>query len=124
MHTASESTSATALARMQERYQRARIFISHDLWLIDHRTFSSTKRLVILPLQVIVIVLRGFFVDHQCMLRANALTYTTMLLLVPMLAFMFAFLKGLGIQEHIGTWVLGQISPGSEDIVRQINTHP
>lgn len=120
MHTASESTSPTSSTRLQERLQRARRFFSHDLWRIEHTTFSSPIRFVIFPLQVMVIVLRGFFVEHQCMLRANALTYTTMLLLVPMLAFMFAFLKGFGIQEHIGTWVIGQISPGSEDIVRQI----
>jgi membrane protein len=35
---------------------------------------------------------------------------------------MFAFLKGLGIQNKIEPWLIGQISAGSEDTLRQIIT--
>ncbi|MBM3988340.1 MAG: YihY family inner membrane protein [Planctomycetes bacterium] len=41
------------------------------------------------------------FVGDNCMLRAMALTYTTVLSLVPLLAFSFAILKGLGFYEDL-----------------------
>jgi membrane protein len=71
-------------------------------------------------LQVVLIVWRGFFWDHQCLLRSSALTYTTLLALVPMLAFMFAFLKGLGVQNMLEPWLIDKLSAGSEDTVRLI----
>jgi membrane protein len=70
--------------------------------------------------QVVLIVLRGFFGEHQCLLRSSALTYTTLLALVPMLAFMFAFLKGLGVQNMLEPWLIDKLSAGSEDTVRLI----
>jgi membrane protein len=70
------------------------------------------------PLQVVLIVLRGFFLKHQCLLRASALTYTTLLALVPMLAFMFAFLKGLGVQNQLEPLLIDKLSAGSEETVR------
>ena len=35
----------------------------------------------------------------RCFLRASALTYTTLLSLVPLLALMFSVLKGLGVRS-------------------------
>jgi hypothetical protein len=72
---------------------------------------------VLRPLQVVVIVMRGFFQD-QCLLRASALTYTTLLALVPMLAFMFAFLKGLGVRNLLEPLLIDKLSVGSEETVR------
>jgi membrane protein len=95
-------------------------FILRDIWLIEPTTTSPTRALVLGPLQVVLIVLRGFFWEHQCLLRSSALTYTTLLALVPMLAFMFAFLKGLGVQNMLEPWLIAKLSVGSEDTVRLI----
>lgn len=72
---------------------------------------------------MILIVLRGFFIEHQGLLRASALTYNTLLTLVPVVAFMLAFLKGLGIQNILELWLIDKLSVGSEDMVRQIITY-
>src|SRR5919106_3741506 len=59
--------------------------------------------------------------EHQCTLRAYALTYTTLLALVPLLAFMFAFLKGLGVQNLIEPLLAEELfSVGAKEIVRLI----
>jgi membrane protein len=118
MKSAQESSSSS-LARMQTLYQRSRRFVLRDIWLIDPATFPSGKGFLVRQLQVVVIVARGFFQD-QCLLRASALTYTTMLSLVPMLAFMFAFLKGLGVQNLLEPLLLNRLSIGSEQTVRLI----
>jgi membrane protein len=101
-------------------YERGRTFVRRDIWLIDPSTISQTWAFVLGPLQVALIVLRGFFWEHQCLLRASALTYTTLLALVPMLAFMFAFLKGLGVQNMLEPWLIDKLSVGLEDTVRLI----
>lgn len=100
----------TILTRLQEIYQRIYTFVFRDLWWHDPTTFSSATRLLVRPLQVVLIVARGFFVDHQCLLRASALTYITLLAFVPLLAFMFAFLKGLGVQNLIEPWLIEEFS--------------
>ena len=111
---------ATPVAALHTLYAWGRRFILRDIWLIDPAATSPTRALVLGPLQVVLIVLRGFFWEHQCLLRSSALTYTTLLALVPMLAFMFAFLKGLGVQNMLEPWLIGRLSVGSEDTVRLI----
>jgi membrane protein len=99
-------------------YQQVRAFVLHDIWLVDTSVAPRAVQLGVRPLQVVLIVLHGFFLEHQCLLRASALTYTTLLALVPMLAFMFAFLKGLGVQNQLEPLLIDKLSAGSEETVR------
>ncbi|MCZ6873223.1 MAG: YihY/virulence factor BrkB family protein [bacterium] len=103
--------------RVQVVYHRLHRFIRHDIWLIDA---LGLRGIVLHQLRIVLIVLRGFFFDHHCLLRAAALTYTTLLALVPMLAFMFAFLKGLGVQNKLEPLLLEHLPVTAEDTVRII----
>lgn len=105
--------------RVRDFYQRGRRYVLRDIWLLDPNAFAYGMGFLIRQLQVMVIVVRGFIHD-QCLLRAAALTYTTMLALVPMLAFMFAFLKGLGVQNLLETVLVDKLPVGSEETVRMI----
>src|SRR5687767_43691 len=78
--------------------QRLSAFLQRDIWQWDI-TASAGSSPLLYPIRVILIVWRGFFIEHQCLLRASALTYNTLLTFVPIVAFMLAFLKGLGIQN-------------------------
>jgi len=53
-------------------------------------------------------VARRFWEDG-CLLHASALTYTTLLSLVPLLALMFAVLKGLGVQRRLEPLLLSRL---------------
>jgi len=88
--------------------------------MMELAALSVAKRCVLYPLQVLLITLHGFFFEHHCILRSAALSYTTLLALVPMLAFIFAFLKGLGIQNQIEPWLIEQLALGSEEMIQQI----
>jgi membrane protein len=57
------------------------------------------------------------------MLRASALTYTSLLSIVPLLALMFAVLKGFGVQNTLEPLILERIAVGSEEIVDNIITY-
>ncbi|MBP1684741.1 MAG: ribonuclease BN-like protein [Deltaproteobacteria bacterium] len=62
-----------------------------------------------------------FFAD-RCLLHAAALTYSTLLSLVPLLALMFAVLKGLGVQARLEPILLSRLSL-SRDVTDQILTY-
>jgi membrane protein len=117
---APRESSTALLDRLRVYYQRARTFLLRDIWLVDSSTTPYAKAFVVRQVQVLLIVVRGFWQDHQCLLRASALTYTTLLALVPMLAFMFAFLKGLGIQNRLEPLLIDKLAVGSEETVRMI----
>ncbi|GIX47263.1 MAG: hypothetical protein KatS3mg131_1474 [Candidatus Tectimicrobiota bacterium] len=88
--------------------------------LLDATPAPALRRLRRRLLQGGLVVWRGFFYDHQCLLRASALTYTTLLALVPMLAFAFAFLKGLGVPDLLERLLRERLAPASEEAVRLI----
>src|SRR5674476_710906 len=56
------------------------------------------------------------FITHQGPLRAAALTYTTILSLVPFLAIAFSVLKGLGAQNALEP-ILQRVAGDSEETI-------
>jgi len=62
------------------------------------------------------------FTAHQGTLRAAALTFTTMLSLVPFLAIAFSVLKGLGAQNALEP-ILQQVAGDSEETISNIITY-
>ncbi len=57
-----------------------------------------------------ILALRGFRAD-QAPLRAAGLTYTTLLSIVPILAFAFAMLRGLGFHEDLLGFLIQNFAP-------------
>ncbi|MFQ5896078.1 MAG: YihY/virulence factor BrkB family protein [Nitrospinota bacterium] len=55
--------------------------------------------------------LKHFLLDG-CLLRAAALTYTTLLALIPLLAFGLAVFRGFGLHESLLRGVLSRLAPG------------
>jgi membrane protein len=68
---------------------------------------------------VAILVVRDFQAD-RCLLRASALTYATLLSIVPVFALTFSLLKGLGVQNTLEPIILKEIAIGSEQIVTEI----
>jgi membrane protein len=111
------------LARLRALYEDAHRLVTRDIWLLETLRppyATGWQGFILRQLRVVLVVGRGFLFDHQCMTRAAALTYTTLLALVPMLAFMFAFLKGLGVQNALEPLLLDRLPVTSEGAVRQI----
>ncbi len=83
-------------------------------WLEIARESAAAK--------VVVRVARAFNHD-RVLLHASALTYVTLLSLVPFLALAFAILTGLGVPRKLEPWIMGRISAGSEEIAQRILTY-
>jgi membrane protein len=75
------------------------------------------KSLQMLQLSVVA---GGNFLTNNGLLRATALSFTTLLSLVPLLAIAFSVLKGLGVQNRIAPMILKQVMAGSEVAVNRI----
>jgi len=70
----------------------------------------------------VVLVVRNFQ-EHKSLLRSSALSFTTMLSIVPLLALAFAVLKGLGVQNSLEPLILQRFTVGSGEVVDKIITY-
>jgi len=94
-------------------------FFSKTLWEMDPAAAGGIKRRSISLLQFMSFTSSKFIADDS-LLRATALSFTTLLSIVPLLALAFSVLKGLGAQNKLAPLILNQVAAGSEVVVNQI----
>jgi membrane protein len=97
----------------------AKAFLTQRVWSEDTHEAHWSKGLLYGFTRFAQHVAAGF-VGDQCLLRASALTYTSLLSLVPFLALMFAILKGLGFQSRLEPILLEKFTPASQEVVTSI----
>jgi len=98
---------------------RSRNFLEHELWEMDAADKPWWQKFLVNQGQILALVVRGFIADG-CMLRASALTFTTLLSLVPLLALVFSVLKGFGVQNELEPLLLEQLAVGGGAAVTKI----
>lgn len=89
------------------------------LWEQDPRQLNLVQAFLLRQLQTVVLVIHDFMQD-RCMLRASALTYSSLLAIVPMLALTFALLKAFGVQNSLEPIILEKLNVGSQEVVSSI----
>jgi membrane protein len=104
---------------MQTIFDRSRHFLERGLWEMDTEDQKWWRRFLLNLGQILTLVVRGFFADG-CMLRASALTFTTLLSLVPLLALMFSVLKGFGVQNELEPLLMEQLAVGGGEAVTKV----
>jgi membrane protein len=67
------------------------------------------------PVRLVGLATWRFYQD-QCLVRASALAYTSLLSIVPLLAVMFSVLKGLGAQERLEAVLLSRLSLDADTV--------
>ncbi len=92
-------------------------FFLNEIWNWDSNHIGVLRRTFYTCSRVLYLVFYGFWKD-QCMIRASALTFTTMLSIVPFIAVAFSILKGIGFQDssYIHEMLL-KVSAGREEVV-------
>lgn len=93
------------IQRAREAYGRGRQFLAHDIWYIGKPGEQIPSGFVIKQLRVGILLFKGMF-EETLLLRASALTFTTLLFIVPFLVFMFSFIQTF----HLGDHVYAQVS--------------
>jgi membrane protein len=97
--------------------RRAFEFLTDQIWKMRFSELPRRQRVLLRPLRVLVLALRGFNED-RIQIRASALTYYTLLSVVPVLAVAFGIAKGFGLQEALERQLLFY-SQGQEEVIRQ-----
>jgi len=88
-------------------------------WETDPDGYSGLRREYAKSVRVISVILRDFL-DDRCLLRASALSFNTILSLVPFFAITFAILKGLGVHNSLEPRILSGLTAGSQEIAGRI----
>lgn len=89
------------------------------VWEQDMEALNPFQSALLRQLQTAALVGRDFLKD-RCLLRASALTYSSLLAIVPLLALTFALLKAFGVQNLLEPLILERLSVGSEEVVSSI----
>ncbi len=79
-------------------------FLLHDIFRITETELSKSKRFSVRLLKKLVLSVRGF-IDYDLTIKASALTYYTILAIVPIFALFVAIGKGFGFSETIEQFV-------------------
>ncbi len=93
-------------------------FFGEDIWKIRPDAIPMWKALYIRPLRVVLLAFRSFNED-QCMFRASALTFYSLLSIVPVLAMAFGIAKGFGFQEALARQ-LHESFYGQEEVIEKV----
>ena len=88
------------MAKLIDKYNAAKDFVVKDIWRADDSNMSSRRRGVFHILKILIIAVRGF-VENRVAVRASALTYFTLLSVVPIVALAFAIAKGFGLDGMV-----------------------
>ena len=84
-------------------------FITTDIWRIRLRDTPRSKSFFLKQLRIVLLAVRGFDED-SCQLRASALTFYSLLSIVPVIAIIFGIAKGFGFQEVLEKDLLEKFS--------------
>jgi len=93
-------------------------FLMEDIWRIRLRQLPRTKSFLIRNLRIILVAVRGF-IEDKCQLRASALTFYTLLSIVPVVAMAFGVAKGFGFEKMLQDKILAGSSNQAE-VLQQV----
>ena len=88
-------------------------YITKDIWSINIKKVSSSHSFIIRLLRIIILAFRGFNED-RCNEKASALTYYTLLSLVPIAAMALGFAKGFGFDKYLTEYLTEQFQDKKE----------
>jgi len=103
---------------LKKKLQHAVRFLKGDVWRIRARDLSRTRSVLLKHLRIFLLAIRGFSA-HRCSLHASALTFFTILSIVPAVAMFFGVAKGF-VSESVLEERLTSALPGQEDVAARL----
>jgi membrane protein len=88
---------------MAQRIDRIIKFFETDIWRINQNNVSPLRFLFLEILKKLILAIR-FFTTKRVLQKASALTYSTLLAIVPITAVVFAIARGFGYSKYIEVW--------------------
>lgn len=100
-------------------------FLTVDIWRMRRDERTEKHGVWIAVFKKIYLAVQ-FFIDKGVMAAASALTYSTLLAIVPIVAVVFAIARGFGFNKYIEEWFLNMLSSqpqAAEAIVGFVNSY-
>jgi membrane protein len=97
---------------------KLRKFIQEDIWRIRANGLPPLKAFGIRYLRILLAA-GNAFQEHRCQLRASALTFFTLLSIVPIVAMAFGIAKGFAFEKILEEKILERF-PGQEEILLEV----
>ena len=98
-----------------EQIKRLYRFIASDIWVITEKELTKSSRFSLRLLKKIILSARGVTKDNL-FIKAAALSFYTILALVPILALVIAIGRGFGFQQAVVDWLSKALSAQAEMI--------
>ena len=93
-------------------------FLNADIWRLQAHKLPPRRSFWITQLRILLLAVRRFNLD-KCELRASALTFYSLLSIVPVVALAFAVAKGFGFEKTLGAQLLENLQ-GHEEVAERI----
>ncbi len=103
---------------MPPKIQNIINYLQKDIWRVRVRKLPRHRSIWIRQLRTLLLALRGFNED-KCQLRAAALTFYSLLSIVPLMAMAFAIAKGFGFEKYLERQLYDKMS-GQEEVITKI----
>lgn len=101
---------------LMSRFNKMKNFLQKELWIKDEEELNLVQRHLVKILKIIFLSTEQF-IDNKIVVRASALTYSTLLSIIPMLAILFAIAKGFGFDALIEELLRRNMNNGQTELV-------
>ncbi len=105
-------------SKLKNAIERLNVFINRDIWELPAETLPRCKAFIVANLRILLLVLRGFK-DDKCYIKASALTFYTLLSIVPVVAMFFGIARGFGVEKLLER-NLREVLSGQEEVATRI----
>ncbi|MDR1197830.1 MAG: YihY family inner membrane protein [Prevotellaceae bacterium] len=93
-------------------------FVTRDIWYLTREKPSKSDSFLTRQLKIIIIAVRSF-IEDKITVRASALTYYTLMSLIPIAALIFAMAKGFNYENELRIFLFENFSE-QHDIVQWV----
>ena len=93
-------------------------FLNADIWRLQAHKLPPRRSFWITQLRILLLAVRRFNMN-KCELRASALTFYSLLSIVPVVALAFAVAKGFGVEKILGEQLMAKMQ-GQEEVAERI----
>lgn len=93
-------------------------FFTKDVWRVRSKDLPRSRSILLRSIRVVILSIRGIMQD-KAPLRASALTFYSLLSVVPVVAMIFGIAKGFGFEKTLERMLMRSLE-GQEQIVERV----
>ena len=106
------------MPNLKSKASRIVRFLQIGIWRLDKSELPGIKAFLLKPLRILLLAVQGYLRDN-CALRASALTFYSLLSIVPVIAMAFGIAKGFGLEQRLETQLYLRLA-GQEEVLENV----